>query len=216
LTGTWLGIDTTSTLGGVALVKDGELLIESILPVKAFHSEKLLPAVSELMDSSGMRGGDLTGIGVSRGPGSYTGLRIGTATALGLSAGWGVPVKGVSTLRVISSLLPSGAVLCCIRARANELFAGAFSSPDPLSSEIITQGLYSSEDLLRLLAGKEYTAAGSGRTELHSAANIRWASPLLDNPRPSSAALCAAALAEEEGFDGNLEPLYLRGFNEKI
>jgi tRNA A37 threonylcarbamoyladenosine modification protein TsaB len=50
LTGTWLGIDTTSILGGVALVGDGELLMETILPVRAFHSEKLLPAVAEIME----------------------------------------------------------------------------------------------------------------------------------------------------------------------
>jgi len=216
LTGTWLGIDTTSTLGGVALVKDGRLLMESILPVKAFHSEKLLPAVSELMESSGIMGYELSGIALSRGPGSYTGLRIGTATAMGLSAGWGVPVKGVSTLRVIASLLPAGNVLCCIRARAGELFAGAFSSPDPLSAETLPQGLYAAEELPAHLAGKVYTAAGSGRTELPALDNIRWASSLLDNPRPSAAAFCASALAAEEGFDSNPEPLYLRGFNEKI
>lgn len=216
MTGTWLGIDTSSILGGVALVKNGELIMESILPVRAFHSEKLLPAVSELMESSGIKGEDLNGIGISQGPGSYTGLRIGIATALGLSAGWGVPVKGVSTLRVISNLLPGGPVLCCIRARACELFAGAFSSPDPSSAEIIHQGLYSSAELQKLIAGSEYYAAGSGRTELPPSGSIRWASPFLDNPRPSSAAFCAASLAEEEGFDKELEPLYLRGFNERI
>lgn len=216
MTGTWLGIETTSNLGGVALVENGDILIESILPVRAFHSEKLLPAVSEIMESSGVTGSDLAGIGVSIGPGSYTGLRIGTATALGLSAGWGVPVKGISTLRVIASLLPEGPVLCCIRARAGELFAGAFASPDPVSRELIQQGLYSSEEIHRLTAGKEYAAAGSGRTELRSAPGIRWASALLDAPRPSSVAVCASAAAGSEGFDGNLEPLYLRGFNQRI
>ena len=215
MTGIWLGIDTTSAVGGVALLSEGELLMESILPVKALHSEKLLPAISELMRSSGTDGRDLAGIGVSRGPGSYTGLRIGIATALGLSAGWKVPVKGVSTLRVIVSALPDGPVLGCIRARTGEVFAGSFLSPDPSSPEIIPQGLYTSERLAELIEDRVYSAAGSGRTELPGLEGLKWTSSLLDHPRPSLAAVCASITADAQGFDGKLEPLYLREFNQK-
>lgn len=214
MTGYWLGIDTASILGGAALLHNGEIVMESILPVKSFHSEKLLPAVSALMESAGIRGEDLSGIGVSIGPGSYTGLRIGVATALGLSAGWEVPLKGISTLRTIASALPEGRVLTCMRARAGEVFAGAFESPDPLSPEIIPQALYSSEAIEEMISGQEFYSAGSGRTEI-SAANLRWTSPLLDNSRPSLAAACACACAAHNGFDETVEPLYLRGFNQK-
>jgi tRNA threonylcarbamoyladenosine biosynthesis protein TsaB len=215
LTGNWLGIDTASVLGGVALLCNGELVMESILPVKSFHSEKLLPAVRALMESAEIGGEDLSGIGVSVGPGSYTGLRIGVATALGLSAGWKVPLKGISTLRIIASSLPEGHVLSCIRARTGEVFAGAFESPDPLSPEIIPQALYSSGTLQEIISEKEFYAAGSGRTEIHSA-NLRWTTPLLDNSRPSLAAACASASAAQNGFDETIEPLYLRGFNQRI
>jgi tRNA A37 threonylcarbamoyladenosine modification protein TsaB len=135
---------------------------------------------------------------------------------MGLSAGWGVPLKGVSTLRVIASLLPEGPVLSCIRARKGEVFAGAFSSPDPGSDELIQPGLYTSVNLHALLEGTEYSAAGSGRAECFSPSGTRWASSLLDSPRPSAAAVCAAAEAEAKGFDQHLEPFYLRRFNEKI
>jgi tRNA threonylcarbamoyladenosine biosynthesis protein TsaB len=102
VTDVWLGIETTSAEGGVALVSGEGILAETVLPVRAVHSEKVLPAVAGIFDSTGFDPRDLAGIGVSLGPGSYTGLRIGISTASGLSAGLGVPVKGVGTLRVIA------------------------------------------------------------------------------------------------------------------
>ncbi|MBN1433295.1 tRNA (adenosine(37)-N6)-threonylcarbamoyltransferase complex dimerization subunit type 1 TsaB, partial [Candidatus Fermentibacterales bacterium] len=86
----WLGIETTGRHGGVALVgDDGDLVLERILSVEAFHSEKVLPAVAALLEEAGAEGPELSGIGVCTGPGSYTGVRIGIATATGLSRGWG-------------------------------------------------------------------------------------------------------------------------------
>lgn len=217
MTGIWLGIDTTSKTGGVALLRDGELIAESILPVMAFHSEKLLPAVSRLLDSSGISGCEMAGIGVSAGPGSYTGLRIGAATAMGLSAGWKVPMKGVSSLRVLAASVPHGRpVLSCIRARQGEVFAGVFQSPDPLSVEMVASGIYSTGELLELLNG-DYTAVGSGRREMIRCEkmNLHWAPEILDHPRPAIAALCASADAAAHGFDKNIDPLYLREFNQR-
>lgn len=216
MTGTWLGIDTSASPGGVALVADGMLLMESILPVLSLHSEKLLPAVSQLMNSLDIRGEELSGIAISAGPGSYTGLRIGIATAMGLAAGWGVPIKGVSTLRVIVSSLPEDAVLGCVRARKGEIFAGGFQSPSPLSHELIPQGLYSTEELAELLQGKRFLAAGTGRQELPEIPGVLWANPLLDCPRPSLTAFCGAVIAGETGFDTTVEPRYLRDFNQRI
>ena len=215
MSGIWLGIDTTSSVGGVALVKNDLLLKEFVLPVKGFNSEKLLPAVERALKESNIEGSDLTGIGVSIGPGSYTGLRIGLSTVLGLSSGWKIPVKGVPTLRVIAASLPEVPILSCIKARNGEVFAGAFSSSDPLSEEILKQALYSSGELKELLLERQLAAAGSGRTEI-SCRGLKWASPLLDNPKPSHVAFCASSLSERDGYDRKLEPLYLREFNQRI
>ena len=215
MSGIWLGIDTTSSMGGVALLKDGVLLTESILPVTGFHSEKILPAIEKALKELDICGRDLSGIGVSLGPGSYTGLRIGLSTVLGLSAGWEVPVKGVSTLRVIAASLPEGPVLGCVKARTGEVFAGAFSSPDPLSQEIIPQSLYSAEVLEELVSDRIFSAAGSGRSEITCPA-LRWIHPLLDHPRSSIVAACACSLAGRYGFDKDVEPLYLREFNQRV
>ncbi len=215
MSGIWLGIDTTSSTGGVALLDNGKLLSEFVLPVTGLHSEKILPAIERILKQSGIDGRDLSGIGVSLGPGSYTGLRIGLSTVLGLSAGWEVPVKGVSTLRVLAASLAGGSVFACIRARKAEVFAGAFSSPNPLSDEIIPQSLYSAEALERIVSDRVFAAVGSGRSEV-SCEGLVWANPLLDTPGSSFVAVCASSLADKYGFDSTIEPLYLREFNQRI
>ncbi len=215
MSGIWLGIDTSSSMGGVALLKDDVLQTEFILPVTGFHSEKIIPAVSKVLKESGVEGKDLSGIGVSLGPGSYTGLRIGLSTVLGLAAGWKVPVKGVSTLRVIAASLPEGPALACIKARKGEVFAGVFASPDPSSLEIIPQSLYSAEEFEKLVSNNDYSAAGSGRSEI-CCSELRWAHPIVDHARSSLVAVCACSLSMKDGFDETIEPLYLREFNQRI
>jgi tRNA threonylcarbamoyl adenosine modification protein YeaZ len=214
LTGYWLGIDTTSNPGGVALVSSSKLLAETVLPVTAQHSETILPAVGSVLGSSGVKGEELAGIGVSLGPGSYTGIRIGIATAIGLSAGWKVPLKGVSALRVAASFLPDGPAAVCVRARAGEVFAGVFSSPHPLSKVLVPQALYTASSFEGVLDSSMYNASGSGRTEV-SSSSLKWSNPLFDRPLPSMVAWCASILLLEHGADAGIEPLYLRRFNEK-
>ncbi|PIE53615.1 tRNA (adenosine(37)-N6)-threonylcarbamoyltransferase complex dimerization subunit type 1 TsaB [Candidatus Fermentibacteria bacterium] len=214
----WLGIDTTSATGGVALVDGETILAESVLPVDTFHSEKLLPAVSETLDKVGLGGDELAGIGVSAGPGSYTGIRIGASTAMGLGSGWNVPLRGVSALRIIASQLPEGEpVLSCIRARQGEVFAAVFQSSSIDSKEILESGIYRVEKLKDHIP-KGCCAVGSGRKEVQEvmAGRLKWVSPLLDTPRPSLAAWCACKSAEKEGFQKTLEPLYLREFNQRL
>jgi tRNA threonylcarbamoyladenosine biosynthesis protein TsaB len=216
MTGVWLGIETTSMGGGVALVSPGKLLAETYLPVDVVHSEKILPAISAIFDSTGLTPESLTGIGVSLGPGSYTGLRIGVSTAAGLSSGLGVPLKGVGTLRVIASCtFPEEPVLACIKARTGEVYAALYSGGGALSEVLIRPGVYRTEGLIQRLE-KDFIgvlAVGSGRSEMPDAP-VRWLPAVLDSPRPSIAALLASAAAVEEGFDQEIEPLYLRNWNQ--
>lgn len=216
-TGIWLGIDTSSSGGGAALVDpSGSLLGEFILPVRASSSEHLLPSISDLLETTGIEGRDVAGIGVSIGPGSYTGLRIGVATALGLSSGWAAGVKGVSTLRALSfACCSSGPVLAALRARGGEVFAAVYASSNPVSGILVDEGVYEAPALVDVLPGLGHAVAvGTGRSELESEW-ASWVDPLLDCPRPSVIASIAARLAEAEGFDQSLSPIYLRSFRQK-
>ena len=95
---TVIGIDTAARVGGVAIVRDGRLLGGELFGVDAGHSEHLVPALARVMEAVGLEPGGVAGIAVSRGPGSFTGLRIGMAAAKALAYAWKVPLVGVSTL----------------------------------------------------------------------------------------------------------------------
>jgi tRNA threonylcarbamoyladenosine biosynthesis protein TsaB len=217
MTGVWLGIETTTSTGGVALVRDGKLVAEEYLPVIAVHSEKVLPCISNLLERTEISPEEISGIAVSSGPGSYTGLRIGIATAIGLSAGWEIGLKGVETLRVLASSVTSERpVLACIRARQSEVYAALYESSSPDAGVLIPPGVYMVSALLKELStGDELTAVGSGRSEISLSDSVLWAPELWDIPRPSLVALIGSIRTGAEGFDRTITPVYLRGFNEK-
>lgn len=217
MTGVWLGIETTTSTGGVALVRDGKLVAEECLSVIAAHSEKVLPCISDILERTDISPGEISGIAVSSGPGSYTGLRIGIATAIGLSAGWEIGLKGVETLRVLaSSVTAERPVLACIRARKSEVYAALYESSSPDAGVLIPPGVYMVSALLKELStGDELIAVGSGRSEISLPDSVQWAPELWDIPRPSLVALIGSIRTETEGFDTTITPVYLRGFNEK-
>ena len=198
----------------MALVRDGAVVVEHLLPVVADTSEKVLPAVRDAMESADASPGDLEGIGVSLGPGSYTGLRIGAATALGLSRGWGVGVSGVPTLEVLAA--GTGlrcTVLTAVEARRGEVFASAYRvAPGPRLEAIFPAAAYTA-GAVRSWAerARPSAAVGTGRHQLGELGDI-WVSGIFDSPRPAVVAALARDRAGRHGFDDRLEPLYLRGF----
>lgn len=90
-----LGIDTASPRGSIALVVDGASRASAELPPGG-HSSGLAPRAAEIVRDAGLSLASLTGIAVSRGPGSFTGLRIGLAWAKGIAVGARVPLVLVS------------------------------------------------------------------------------------------------------------------------
>ena len=93
-----LGIDSAGHTASVALYADGVVLSEYSSNIGLTHSQTLLPMVAEIFSRTGHTVDELDAIAVSAGPGSFTGLRIGAATAKGLALGYGIPLLEVSTL----------------------------------------------------------------------------------------------------------------------
>ncbi|NOT47857.1 MAG: tRNA (adenosine(37)-N6)-threonylcarbamoyltransferase complex dimerization subunit type 1 TsaB [Acidobacteria bacterium] len=97
-----LAIEAAIGGGSVALLS-GDAVLQSWHSTEApARSEELLARISDIIGAAGIEREELTGIAVSNGPGSYTGIRIGLATAIGLGRSLGVPCVGVSALRAIS------------------------------------------------------------------------------------------------------------------
>lgn len=122
-----LGIDTSGLLGGVAIARAERLLAETRLDARAAASEKIVPQIDRLLADLGLDKSALTRVGVALGPGSFTGLRVGIATARGLAHGLGIPVVGLSSLQARSyHLAVSGtAILTVMAHRRGDVFAGA-------------------------------------------------------------------------------------------
>jgi tRNA threonylcarbamoyladenosine biosynthesis protein TsaB len=97
-----LAVDTTTDRESVAVAEEGVVRGEVRVVVADDHSRRLLPAVSCLLQSLGLRPRDLEGFAVTTGPGSFTGLRVGISTVQGLALAAGAPCLGVSALDVLA------------------------------------------------------------------------------------------------------------------
>ena len=143
-----LGIDTSTMTGGAALLKGEELVGESILNIRTTHSERLIPALDELLGHARVQLQDVGLISVVTGPGSFTGLRIGLATAKGFGYALGIPLAGVTTLEAFGwqfQVFP-GIVVALIDARRRSAFWQAFQGGEGLTEP----GHGSLEDVLGL------------------------------------------------------------------
>ena len=99
----YLGFDTATPYLALALWSSGgvrEVLVER---VERDHAKRLLPELERLLAQAGLERQQLRGIAVGIGPGSYTGLRVGLATAQGLGRGLAIPVRGVPTLEAMAA-----------------------------------------------------------------------------------------------------------------
>jgi tRNA threonylcarbamoyladenosine biosynthesis protein TsaB len=100
-----LAIDTTTPTLGLALAAGVDLIADLRLPIPTSHSETLLSCIDQCLRRHGFEGPDLEGLAAVSGPGSFTGIRIGLATAQGLADGWNRPLYGRNSLE-----------LCALRA----------------------------------------------------------------------------------------------------
>ncbi|KZE39661.1 tRNA threonylcarbamoyladenosine biosynthesis protein TsaB [Bhargavaea cecembensis] len=124
----WLGLDTANAPLSVALVRDGELLVELNSAMGLNHSAGAMPAVEQLFKRAGIRPADIDAIAVSEGPGSYTGVRIGVTIAKTLAWTLDKPLVGVSSLRVLASNVFTYGVTISplIDARRGNVYAGLY------------------------------------------------------------------------------------------
>lgn len=98
MNGPLLALDTSGSSGFVAVGEGARVLARARLDRKGQHASRLLPAIHRVLGEAGLEPGDLAGVVVGEGPGSFTGVRVAAATAKGLARGLGVPLWAVSSL----------------------------------------------------------------------------------------------------------------------
>lgn len=203
-----LGIETSTRAASVAVMVDGKILAESLRESPQSFSETLMPQVEEVIKISGAFE-NLDAVAVSIGPGSFTGLRIGLATAKALAYAWGIKIIGVPTLLAMSYNFPNAKVVPLIDAQKNRAYYQLFE--DSLSlTDLKIEPIDKIVNEVGNLAG-EFLLCGDViyKIKVPLPPNVKLAPPHLRMPRASAVTICAANLKK---FDNvmNLEPLYVR------
>jgi tRNA threonylcarbamoyladenosine biosynthesis protein TsaB len=214
-----VAIDTSTQLAGLALF-DGAVQAELIWQAGRRHSSELLPQLERLLALLPLDVSQLRAVAVARGPGSYTGVRVGLAVAQGLAVALGVPAYGVCTLDVLaagqeSSPLPIRPLVDAGRKRYATALYSWVDGQLVRQSELTGLALAELPDLVRaptLLCGD---LDDSVRLSLRAmlGADARLASPAASVRRPAVLAQLAwdRFLAGEAGDPAALEPIYLAG-----
>ena len=126
-----LAIDTALETCSAAVVKDGRALAARSEPMARGHQERLAPLVAELMTEAGIGFDRIGRVGVTVGPGSFTGLRVGLAFAKGLGLALEVPVVGVGSLEAMAAGC-GGYAAAVIDARREQVYLQPFRDGRPL------------------------------------------------------------------------------------
>lgn len=155
-----LACDTTTKSLSVAILQDEEILFSHTENTGSTHSQVLMPLILRALDTAGRTFADIDLYSCTAGPGSYTGIRIGTATIKALAYAAAKPAVGVSTLNTLAWPFSDGDDLACplIDARNRRVFAAAYRN----GIQLVREDNYSAEDLLTAVRDAACREAESG------------------------------------------------------
>ena len=119
-----LAVDTATQICGVALADDGATQVALSLDTGQTHTRTIMDAIASVLRFGGIDLSAVDGFTVTRGPGSFTGLRIGISTVKGLAVATGKPMVGISTLEVLANQIELNSGLICpmLDARRGEVY----------------------------------------------------------------------------------------------
>ncbi len=215
-----LAIETSTVWTGVALAENDRILSERSVESRSRHNEVLPLLVAEVLSESGKRFSNVSFLGVSIGPGSFTSLRIGLLYAKGVAFARSLPIVPVMTLDVLNASLPvcdeAEFRLPVLDAYKNEVFTALYKGLTRVSEPVIVDPVF-----IAGLAGSPVhkepvivfgPAASKYEDSLKASLKKRFCTPAEDPVFPSPAALARLAYQrlQEAQQPSELEPFYLR------
>ncbi len=216
-----LAIDTATTSCSVALFDGDHLLAEEIYTAGKTHSRHLMSMVHRILERCRRSPADIGGIAVTRGPGTFTGLRIGISTVKGLAAATGAPVVGVSSLAALAVpfALLDCPVVAMIDARRGEIYHSLFRGDFHGANRVSVAAPETAADALperAILVGSGallYREIFSNRRP-----HIRFAEPNQNVIRAASVGLLAQVRFKRQDVDpiDSLIPQYARKSDAQI
>lgn len=214
-----LGIESTAKAASAALVRDGVLIGQYFQCSGLTHSATLLPMAEQLLASTGTDKTELDAVAVAKGPGSFTGVRIGVAAVKGLCWALEKPAIGVSTLEAMAwngvNRGEGALVCCCMDARRSQVYNALFTIKDGRPERLVPDRAVSLETLAADLAQKGAVPflVGDGAALVQEYLSDRaMSSTLAVGPllHQSAWGVCMAAMDKQPENAGGLLPVYLR------
>lgn len=222
-----LAIDTTGQFCAAAIhrLDDDAILAEISEDIGRGHAERLMDVITSVLDTASVKYASLTRIAAAAGPGSFTGIRVGLATARGLALGLSVPAMGVNTLEAHWRAAGQNNLLVVVDARRGEAYCQFFAKADASNSDsgvsLPSEPFLATYDVLAQMIAKlprdVVSICGSGADELNQRFTQQpyKAFVVLHNLAvpPISAVARTGASMEYDGTSPG--PIYLRAADAK-
>ena len=216
-----LGIDTSTHSTSVCVIDDDKFICEYTVNTKKTHSQKLMPMIENMLELSDLSIREIDAVAICEGPGSFTGLRIGMATAKAIAHVNDIPVIGVNSLEILAGNmnLCDKKICSILDAQRNQVYTGRYQYVGEKLTEIKEIGIEPIDDLLKELSesDEEWILVGEAvykyEDKIKEIKNIQI--PAASNNVTKSSSLCSVAKAKyDEGKDiyncYNINPLYIR------
>ena len=216
-----LGIDTSSMAASVAVIEDNKLICEYTINTKKTHSQKLMPMIENMLELSDLSIKEIDAVAICVGPGSFTGLRIGMATAKAIAHVNDIPVIGVNSLEILAANmnLCDKKICSILDAQRNQVYTGRYQYEGTKLTEIKEIGIELIDDLLKELSesDEKWIIVGEAvykyEDKIKEIKNIEI--PAASNNVTKASSLCSVAKEKyDEGKDiyncYNINPLYIR------
>lgn len=206
-----LAIETATTACAIGLATSSGERLSLVVDDDRHHTESLVPGIRELLASVGLAAKSLDRVVVDRGPGLYTGLRVGLATAVGLALAANCDLVGVTSLELLAAgALRAGVrgpLIAAVDGRRGEVFVQSFQLDDTLRPTN-EPSVERPDELIARWTSSDVTVTGDGVTRYRALFDSLAAVTVFDQPVPPPLeALVIGATREPES---DIVPLYLR------
>lgn len=209
-----LALECSAGPASCVISENGVIIASDFTNVKMTHSQTLMPMVKNMLDRADLEMSDIDALAISNGPGSFTGIRIGTSAVKGLAAPRKLPCYAVSTLRTIAeNFRNTDCIVCAVMdARCNQVYNALFKVSGNIITRLCDDRALMIDELLQELSAIRdniiIAGDGAGLFEKYAGGNITVADEERRYQTASGVAL--AALEYEAVTPNKLMPFYLR------
>ena len=216
-----LGIDTSTMAANVAVLEDDKLICEYTINTKKTHSQKLMPMIENMLKLSDLDIKEIDAIAICVGPGSFTGLRIGMATAKAMAHVNNIPLIGVNSLEILGANMDlcNRNICSILDAQRNQVYMNKYILKDYKITELEEISIKAIDELLEEISSsnEDWVLVGEAvykyKEKIEEISNITIPSPANNITKAST--LCFVArdkmLANDQVYNCyNINPMNIR------